>query len=476
MLTRTLSICLTGALLAGFAPAQQRSSKIIIGDGVNSQGSDSVLFNGGTQVPFQNALSAIGSRGSDGSIEIMPGIYVISSTILIDQPGVRISGSRGAILVAGGNVPMFQVTAPDFVIDGVTLRDLRPFPPPVGLALVRAGGFSLINSKIEVANNAALAQTSYAIRLQGVLGAELFGCTLQSNIFAVGNGLQTGPLQPIGQSTHAVRRVLLRSEFGRNLRIHGNSFQSGIPNTTVVLGGAISLQDEEWSSITGNVFTNIGPPVSAAVKQDSLIVSTRDLNVAVPGESNHLVISANFFERCSGASLVCLEGHGFASITGNVFGRASTGSFGAVYLWGGTGNVVSGNNFHNIGLDSNCSLRATGGTGLLINSNSFSLPKGIQVRLDSVDGVVVSGNQFIGDTLNVPHLKLDETKSASITNNRFACGLTHAIGLSTAGSLEVFVCGNALNPTCSQTMWQPTTRYTVLSCGSGASNGGNPNF
>ena len=480
MILRTTQVLLVGALLAAVASAQQLSSKIVIGDGVHSQGSDAGLFTAGTQVPFQNAITALApGAANDGTIEVMSGTYVISSTIVIDQPGVRISGPRGAVLIANTSGPMFLVSAPDFVIDGVTLRDFRPFPPSVAFAQVQAGGFTLSNCKIAVANSTALAQTSYGFRMQGSLGAELFGCTIQGNVFSVGDGSQSGPVQAISFASHATRRVLLRSEDGRNLRIFGNSFQSGIPGATVVLGGAISLEDEEWSSITGNTFTNIGPPATAAVKQDSLIVSTRDLTQPIPGEAGHLVLSSNFFERCSGASLVCLEGHGFAAVTGNVFGRTSTGTFGALYLWGGTGNVVSGNNFHNVGLDGNCSLRATGGSGLLINSNSFSLPKGIQVRLDAVDGVVVSGNQFIGDTLSVPHLRFDETTGGSITNNRFNCGGTFAISLATsspAGSVGVFVCGNVLTPSCSQALWQPTTRYNVITCTSAGSNGGNPNF
>jgi len=480
MILRPMQLLLAGAFLAAGAHAQQLSSKIVIGDGVNSQGSDAALFTAGTQAPFQNAITALAPGAANGgTIEVMSGNYVISSTIVIDQPGVRISGPRGAVLIANAAGPMFLVKSPDFVIDGVTLRDFRPFPPSVAFAQVQAGGFTLSNCKIAVANNATLAQTSYAFRLQGSPGVELFGCAILGNVFAVGDGLQLGPAQPLSFASHANRRILLRSEDGRNLRIQGNSFQSGIPGGTVALGGAISLEDEEWTSITGNTFSNIGPPATAAVKQDSLIVSTRDLSQPIPGESGHLVLSGNYFERCSGASLVCLEGHGFSSITGNVFGRASTGSFGALYLWGGTGNVVSGNNFHNVGLDGNCSLRATGGTGLLINSNSFSLPKGIQVRLDAVDGVVVSGNQFIGDTLTVPHLRFDETKSGSITNNRFNCGGTYAISLATAaaaGTLDVFVCGNVLTPSCSQALWQPTTRYNVITCTSAGSNGGNPNF
>lgn len=481
MVLRITQALLVGALMVAGASAQQLSSQIVIGDGVNSQGSNAALFTAGTQVPFQNALAAIAPGAANGgTIEVMSGTYVISSTIVIDQPGVRITGPRGAVLVANSSGPMFLVTAPDFVIDGLTLRDLRPFPPSVAFAQVQAGGFTLSNCKVAVANNAAQALTSYGFRLQGSLGAELFGCTFQANVFAAGDGLQSGgPTQPISMSSHATRRVLVRSEYGRNLRIHGNSFQSGIAGTTVSLGGAISLRDEEWSSITGNTFSNVGPPATAAVLQDSLIVSTRDQSQPIPGEAGHLVLSGNFFERCSGASLVCLEGHGFASVTGNVFGRASTGTFGALYLWGGTGNVVSGNNFHNIGLDGNCSLRATGGNGLVLNSNSFSLPKGIQVRLDAVDGAVVSGNQFIGNTLTVPHLRLDETTSGSITNNRFNCGGTYAIALATAsapGLLDVFVCGNVLTPSCSQALWQPTTRYNVITCTSAGSNGGNPNF
>ena len=477
MLNRFTVALIAVALSCSAATAQQLSSKIVIGDGVNSQGSNAALFTAGTQVPFQNALAALAPGAANGGpIEVMSGVYVISNTIVINEPGVRISGPRGAVLLANLNGPMFQVNAPDFVIEGLTMRDLRPFPPSVAFAQVQAGGFTLSNCKIEVANNAALAQNSYAFRLQGSLGAELYGCIFQANIFSAGTGVQTGPVQAITMSQHANRRVMVRSEFGRNLRILGNSFQSGIPNTAVVLGGAISLQDEEWSSITGNTFSNVGPPVTTAVLSDSLVVSSRDLSAPIPGESNHLVISGNFFERCSGASLVCLEGHGFASVTGNVFGRASTGTFGALYLWGGTGNVVSGNNFHNIGLNGNGSLRATGGTGLLINSNTFSLPKGTQVRLDSVDGAVISGNQFLDGSLSVPHLRLTETTGGSITNNRFACGSTYAIALVTVGNLDVFVCGNVLNPTCSQALWQPTTRYTVLTCTSSGSNGGNPNF
>jgi hypothetical protein len=240
------------------------------------------------------------------------------------------------------------------------------------------------------------------------------------------------------------------------------------------VGNAISLRDEEWSSINGNTFSYVKSPQTGEPRDNALVVNASS---GVP-ESTHLVFSGNYFERCGGVSIVALKGHGFCSITGNAFGRLGFGAKGTIHIEGGSGNILSANNFHNVGSGANRpSIEVTGGDGLIVSSNAFSIPQDTQIKLASVSGVLVEGNQFLGDTGGAPHLTLTDVTGGSVTGNRFTCLTSHAIGLSAGSATTVFICANTLNPAlnCSGTLLPTNTgNYQVLDCDTVP--GGNPKF
>ncbi len=437
------------------------SSKILIGDGVISRGSQAA-YTGASDVPFTNAMNALASSGlNSGTIEVLPGTYTFSNTVSVTLAGVRISGGPNARITprASLSAPCFTVTASavDFVLDGVKFVDERNSPPSVVFLDVLAPRFTMTNCRIEVSNAVAPVAPSHAIRIQGVLGGESFGALIESNVFVVGRPGEGGAIAAPG-------RTLLRSVHGRNLRVVANTFQSAVVPTVMLLGNAISLQDDEWSSISGNTFSYVKAPQGGAPEVNGLVVTNN-----VEAESNHLVVCGNYFERCGGESLVAVKGHGFASITGNGFGRLEAGASGTVCLLGGTGNTVSANNFHNVGTQTTPSIRALSGSGVVIGSNSFSLPVGVQVVLDSVDGVVVASNQFLGNTGAAPHLALTNVSGATVTGNRFTCVGAAAISLMATSPTQAFISANVLNPApCGPGLWS-ATNYTVLTSG-------NPNF
>jgi hypothetical protein len=450
--------------LAAPSPAQvtpSPSSKILIGDGVISRGSQA-QYTGASEAPFTNAMNALASSGlNSGTIEVLPGTYTFSNTVNVTLAGVRISGGPNARIAprASLSAACFTVaaSASDFVLDGVGFVDERDSPPAVVFVDVHAPRFTMTNCRIAVSNAVAPAAFSHAIRIQGQPDDENFGALIESNVFVVGRPGEGGAIAAPG-------RTLLRSVHGRNLRVVANTVQSAVVPTVMLLGNAISLQDDEWSSISSNTFSYVKAPLGGAPEVNALVVTN-----SVEAESNHLVVCANYFERCGGECLVAVKGHGFASLTGNGFGRLEAGASGALYLQGGTGNTVSANNFHNVGTQTTPSIRALSGSGMVLSSNSFSLPVGVQVALDSVDGVVVASNQFLGNTGAAPHLALTNVSGATVTGNRFTCVGAAAIALTATSPMQAFISANVLNPApCGPGLWT-TSNYTVLTSG-------NPNF
>jgi hypothetical protein len=470
----------------GVAAAQSSSSsKIVIGDGAISRGS-SVAYTKPDQSAFASAVAAIGGPSSSGTIEVLPGTYTFTSGVDLTEPGIRISGGPNAVirLAASFTGPLFTVRAPatDCIVDGLTLAFEGDASDAGGRVLVDivGNGFTLTNCRILVSSASTSPELadSKAILVSGFGGA-CSGTLIEGNTFLAGR-----TDDPDGAATHvdAPGWTLLGSVDGRNLRVLGNAFRSGrddADTTAARLRNAIHLVDDQWSALVGNTFARLESGGAGTGADAALIGSRR----STPGtESNHLVFSGNQIAACPGPSNLCLDGHGYSSITGNVFDRLGTHEQGTVQLLDNVGNSVTGNVFSNLGASVGPSLRCVGGSSLCVQGNSFLLPDDplvgqtdAQLLIEGVTGALISGNQFASKTVGATQIEFEDAAEGSIVGNAFETPACHAIAFGSLAPQQVFVCSNLFRlpaEGCPGPAWQ-VNGYTVLQCDVSS---GNPGF
>lgn len=485
--TMLLTLAAVAGLWAAPASAQSvQSSKILIGDGSASRGSSSA-YTQANHSAFDAALAAIGGpAATSGTIEVLPGTYTFSATVQITKPGVRISGGPNAVvrLPAGFAGPLFQVrsTATDCILDGLTLLFEGGNADAGGRSMldVVGHGFTMTNCRVVVSSSSTVPgiAPSTAVRIASISGS-YFGGAIEGNHFVVGR-----VDDPSGTPAfvNAPGWRLIESSEGRNLRIQGNDFRSGrlgLDPTPVLLRNAVLLIDDQWTSVLGNTFSHLEPAGPANGAATALVGSLE----SAPGkEANHMTFTGNQLSACRGPSNLCLEGAGFSTITGNTFERLGTHSQATVLLQGTGGVTVAGNTFTNIGAVVGPSLRISNGTLTCIQGNGFQVPDGAgvsqvgpQVMLIGDDGALLSGNQFVDVLGTSTQLSLSEAAECSVVGNRFQSSGCKPLQLTSAGTREVFVCGNLFelpNAGCTPPAWT-ASGYTVLQCDSSS---GNPRF
>jgi len=362
-------------------PVSSVTSLVTIGDGAQSFGT----YNGSDHGPFQAALKA---AAPGGVIEVLPGHYSFGRTVTIGKDGITLRGSAGARIqpAKSGAVGTFLVTGDHVRFTGMHWKILTGVSNQ-SVIKVLGDSFALDHSTLTAVNGAPgmrMLETGDGLNIRR-------GTLIESNSFLFTDQSQD------------VTGVTLR--FGLDLRMSDNEFRK-------VTGGpglcryAVEIHDESKGTITGNSFQNLG---NGANPMQAVIYSNAE------AEGHHFAIVGNFMENCQAPHAIHLSGGRFCAITGNVFGRLSAATDGAIHLTASVGNnigesnVISGNQFHNIAMG----IKADHSLWTNINGNQFTICNGPMIDIGAnAHGALISANQFIGATAlsgNIPHAILIST-------------------------------------------------------------------
>jgi hypothetical protein len=306
---------------------------------------------------------------------VLAGTYTFTATVPVTLDGVRIYGSRGAILETSSSMgPLFDVAGDGFALDGLTLLE----DPGTSGGLVRIEGDepSITGCTFELPSSTE--GGDWAVELDGS-ESPVDGALVQGNVFRFG--------------FEAVGRGGLQAKECRSLRIHGNSFTRSYEGSPADYHGALDLQECSWTTLGANTFSGL---------KNTDVPAVSFANDASPSRT---AIRGNYFEVVLGRSLLHLEGPGSWALTSNAFGRV-TGVDGAVFLTGAAGAVVAGNQFHNQGAseegqtcsslqDVDRAVQADNAADVIVSDNTFLMCKSVQIGTDGAAGATAMANRFI---------------------------------------------------------------------------------
>lgn len=356
-------------------PVIPGTSFVTIGDGLISFGT----YNGADHGPFQAALKA---APTGGVIEVLPGHYSFSRSVTIGKDGVTVRGSAGARIQSTGvgAVGTFLIQGDQVRLSGMHWKVLNPAANQ-SLIKVLGDAFTLDHctfSAIAGAPGMRLVEAGDGVNIR-------HGTLIESNTFL------------FGAQSQDLTGITLR--FGLDLRMIGNEFRK-IPGGPGLCRYAVEIEDESKGTITSNSFQNLG---DGANPLQAVLYSNAET------EGHHFAISGNFIENCQTSHAIHLSGGRFCAITGNVFGRLSAATGGAIHLTASVGNnigesnVISGNQFHNIAMG----VKVDDSLWTNINGNQFTICGGPMIEIGpNAHGALISSNQFIGATAlsaHIPH-------------------------------------------------------------------------
>ncbi len=345
-------------------------SIVTIGDGTTSHG----RFNGTDEGPFDRALRA---APDGGVIEVLPGTYTFTKPLVITNEGLTLRGSSGAVLACSNDpaVGLFDIEAARVALTGIQISVPQAVASQVAI-FVDADDVTIDHSYLGVGTGAL----DFRLIDIGDGQTPRSGVRIESNTFAL--------------SKASAGVVGVRGRLGSGLTITNNDFRVGGFVPSGLCRYALELQSQAHGVITGNSFQDMG---TGAAPIDSVIAVTSD--AASPG----LVIRGNFFEHCLGPNVILVRGGRFCSITGNVIGRMTLATAGAIAFEAAPGgspgesNIVSGNELHNVALG----IRVDAQKWLVAEANQFTLCSTRQIEVtSSAVGTSIVANQFVSSGAN----------------------------------------------------------------------------
>ncbi|HKX45441.1 MAG TPA: hypothetical protein VJP77_01950 [Planctomycetota bacterium] len=411
------SLALVGVLAAGalFAPSVSSpllpsspraltQGKIWIGDGQISTGT----YADDSHEPFDDAVNG-GDLDSGGQIEVLPGTYTFTQTVTVPHGGIRIYGTKSAVLKLGEGFPgpLFEVTGAEFVLEGVTL--VADEPAAAQLVHVEAPGAAVLDCRISLAS---VGEDGFALDFEYPGGEEPKAVLVQGNSFEF--------------ATDASQWGGLRIREHRATRVIANRFSAADEVQQASVLTAIYVEAGEWTTLEGNSFVRLSAPFEElGADGEALVNCYRD--PVLGGEGGHLVFNANSFRDVAGHSILRVESLGFTGIEGNAFGRlASPG--GAVRLLDGTSDIVHANQFveEPEATGSNPAVVIRGGRGTVVSGCVFRECTDTQIVCEPFPGptnharATFSGNWFeaaSGAVGPVPAIELGAATPVAATGN-----------------------------------------------------------
>ncbi|HKX45442.1 MAG TPA: hypothetical protein VJP77_01955 [Planctomycetota bacterium] len=361
-------------------PVVSPPGKIWIGDGTTSVGT----YSGATEAPFATALSAYG--GNLREIEVLPGTYTFADTVDVLQSGVRIYGSKGAVIEPDDRFTgvLFEVTGDGFTLEGLTLRETRD--ETEGLVRVAADEASIVGCMLDLVS--APTAPVAALDIAPPVGQlALDGILVRDNRFVF------HPLKAAPPAVTPTEQIGLRAEHCRSIRVYANAFTPPDGAPPVQSHQTIVLSDCSYSSIAANVFGKVN--------------AHEELVRLHSAEATAAAISGTFAEDVGGTTVLHVGGAtGRYAVTGNVIGRALS-SVSQIRVEGSAGTVIVGNQIHahlvgnqpcEVAPPPQRAVLVTGASDAVVSDNAFGLARAPQIGFHSTAGVTCVGNRLESDT------------------------------------------------------------------------------
>jgi hypothetical protein len=367
------------------------------------------------------ALADFAAAGVDGGeIVFLPGTYTFPTTVVLPTSarGLRLSGSRGALLVPLGSGPMFEVLADDVCLAGLAFEDLSPASGR-SLVAVRGDGVSIEDCTFRVIGPQSTPLSAYrAVVVEDTIGGDgrFRRARVSGSTFAFGNPVLPG----LGQQDAIA--VLARE--GSDVSLVGNTFRAELFFTPCGGGGppcsawieyAVLLEGVDGAVLSANTFLQLG-----------FVDSRLEAAIGVRDGSRTVVVG-NYFETVVARNCaIDVLRSPFTVIEANGIGRSSGGIHVAGDLSPGPDRaevVITGNELHNIGL---------GGEGasygilvedledVSITANKHGLCRVTQMLVLDCRRTHVVGNQFFaqqGSIVGQAAVHLDGGDAHFFANN-----------------------------------------------------------